>query len=228
MELPERVALITGAASGLGLATARAFAREGATVIVNDLSLSLSQEAASSLGKGHSAVVGDVSDEKHVKLMVAEALERHGKIDILVNNAGVPDSFTPTVEQPLSHWQRLIDIHLTGTYLVSKTVAPSMIARRCGSHSEFELDRRRPRAPGSHRLQRGQGRDRDADARAWLRVGAAWRPGQRGRAGLHSDSFDGKAHRRRQDRRAAHPQTHPDGHDGESGGCRGRSGFSRL
>jgi NAD(P)-dependent dehydrogenase (short-subunit alcohol dehydrogenase family) len=64
--------------------------------------------------------------------MVAEALERHGKIDILVNNAGVPDSFVPTVEQPLSHWQRLIDIHLTGTYLVSKGVAPSMIARRSG------------------------------------------------------------------------------------------------
>jgi len=76
--------------------------------------------------------VGDVSDEKQVKLMVAETLERHGKIDILVNNAGVPDSFVPTVEQPLSHWQRLIDIHLTGTYLVSKAVAPSMIAQRSG------------------------------------------------------------------------------------------------
>ena len=132
MELMGRVALITGAASGLGLATARAFAREGATVIINDLHLPLAQEAAGSLGAGHSAVVGDVSDEKQVKLMVAETLERHGKIDILVNNAGVPDSFVPTVEQPLSHWQRLIDIHLTGTYLVSKTVAPSMIAQRSG------------------------------------------------------------------------------------------------
>jgi NAD(P)-dependent dehydrogenase (short-subunit alcohol dehydrogenase family) len=132
MELQGRIALITGAGSGLGLATAQAFAREGATVVVNDLRLTSAEETASSLGANHSAVGGDVSDEKQVKLMVAEALERHGKIDILVNNAGVPDSFVPTVEQPLSHWQRLIDIHLTGTYLVSKGVAPSMIARRSG------------------------------------------------------------------------------------------------
>jgi NAD(P)-dependent dehydrogenase (short-subunit alcohol dehydrogenase family) len=132
MELQRRVALITGAASGLGLATARALAREGATIVINDLHLPLAQEAAVSLGDGHSAVVGDVSDETQVTAMVAKALERHGKIDILVNNAGVPDTFTPTVDQPLSHWQRLIDIHLTGTYLVSKAVAPSMIARRSG------------------------------------------------------------------------------------------------
>ena len=132
MELEGRVALITGAASGLGLATARAFAREGATIVINDLHLPLAQEAARGLGERHSAAAGDVSDENQVKAMVAETLDRHGKIDVLVNNAGVPDSFTPTVDQPLSHWQRLIDVHLTGTYLVSKTVAPSMIARRSG------------------------------------------------------------------------------------------------
>jgi NAD(P)-dependent dehydrogenase (short-subunit alcohol dehydrogenase family) len=132
MELQGRVALITGAGSGLGLATARVFAREGATIVINDLRLPLAQEAARGFGANHSAVAADVSDEKQVKAMVAEALERHGKIDILVNNAGVPDSFVPTVEQPLSHWQRLIDVHLTGTYLVSRTVAPSMIARRSG------------------------------------------------------------------------------------------------
>jgi NAD(P)-dependent dehydrogenase (short-subunit alcohol dehydrogenase family) len=132
LELEGRVALVTGAASGLGLATARAFARAGATVVINDLSLPLAGQAAMALGGKHSAVAGDVSDEAQVKAMVAEALDRHGKIDILVNNAGLPDSFTPTVDQSLSHWQRLIDVHLTGTYLVSKTVAPSMIARRSG------------------------------------------------------------------------------------------------
>ena len=64
--------------------------------------------------------------------MVDAVLARFGRIDILVNNAGMPDSFTPTVDQTLAHWQRLIDVHLTGTYLVSKTVAPSMIAQRSG------------------------------------------------------------------------------------------------
>ncbi len=132
MELQGRVALITGAGSGLGLATARVFAREGARVIINDIRLEAAEAAARSLGEGHIAIAGDVSDEAAVNAMVAEAIARCGKIDILVNNAGVPDSFTPTVDQPLAHWQRLIDIHLTGTYLVSKTVAPGMIDRGSG------------------------------------------------------------------------------------------------
>jgi NAD(P)-dependent dehydrogenase (short-subunit alcohol dehydrogenase family) len=132
MELEGRVALVTGAGSGLGLATVRAFAREGATVVINDLRESVAEEAAASLGDRHMSIGGDVSDEDQVKAMVGAVLERRGKIDILVNNAGMPDSFVPTVEQPLSHWQRLIDVHLTGTYLVSKTVAPSMIDRGSG------------------------------------------------------------------------------------------------
>jgi NAD(P)-dependent dehydrogenase (short-subunit alcohol dehydrogenase family) len=132
MQLENRIALVTGAASGLGLATATAFAREGAIVVINDLRLEAAEAAAASLGEKHFAVGGDVSSEEAVKAMVEAVLARFGRIDILVNNAGMPDSFTPTVDQTLSHWQRLIDVHLTGTYLVSKTVAPSMIAQRSG------------------------------------------------------------------------------------------------
>jgi NAD(P)-dependent dehydrogenase (short-subunit alcohol dehydrogenase family) len=126
MELRDKVALITGAGSGLGLSTAKAFAREGAKVVVNDLREDAAR-AAADLGPDHSAVAGDVSKETDVATMVSAAVGRFGRIDILVNDAGVPDSFVPTVEQPLPHWQRLIDIHLTGTYLVSKTVAPHTI-----------------------------------------------------------------------------------------------------
>lgn len=133
MELQGRVALITGAGSGLGLATARTFAREGARVVINDLKAESAQAAATALGPEHAAVGGDVSSENDVKAMVAATLERFGRIDILVNNAGVPDSFAPTVDLPLSHWQRLIDIHLTGTYLVSKTVAPQMMKQGGGA-----------------------------------------------------------------------------------------------
>lgn len=132
MELQGRVALITGAGSGLGLATAQVFAREGARVIINDIRPEAAQDAAASLGPGHLAIGGDVADEASVTAMVAWAQAQCGRIDILVNNAGVPDSFVPTVDQPLAHWQRLIDIHLTGTYLVSKTVAPGMIAQGSG------------------------------------------------------------------------------------------------
>jgi NAD(P)-dependent dehydrogenase (short-subunit alcohol dehydrogenase family) len=132
MELQDRVALITGAGSGLGLATAQAFAREGARVVINDLRADVAEAAAHRLGAAHDAVGGDVSREADVAAMVQSVISRHGRIDILVNNAGVPDSLVPTVDQPLSHWQRLIDVHLTGTYLVSKTVAPHMIARKSG------------------------------------------------------------------------------------------------
>jgi NAD(P)-dependent dehydrogenase (short-subunit alcohol dehydrogenase family) len=132
-QLKGRIALITGAGSGLGLATATAFAGEGATVVINDLREDVARKAAAELpGDGHWSVGGDVSDEAAVRAMVDTVLARSGRIDILVNNAGIADSFVPTVEQPLSHWQRLIDIHLTGTYLVSKTVAPSMIAQGSG------------------------------------------------------------------------------------------------
>lgn len=122
-----KTVLVTGGGSGLGLATARRFAEGGATVVVNDLREEAAVKAAADLGPGHLGVPGDVSNEADVNYFVEKAAALTGRIDILVNNAGVPDSFVPTVEQELSHWQRLIDIHLTGTYLVSKTVARCMI-----------------------------------------------------------------------------------------------------
>ena len=133
MELDGKVALVTGGGSGLGLATARAFAREGAKVVVNDLREETARAAADGLGAGHGAVAGDVSKEADVEAMVRSVIDRFGRIDILINNAGVPDSFLPTVDKPFEHWQRLIDIHLTGTYLVSQKVAPHMIAQGSGA-----------------------------------------------------------------------------------------------
>lgn len=133
MELKGKIALVTGAGSGLGLSTAKAFVREGATVMINDLRDHTAEDAAKELGAGHGSVGGDVSKEADVEAMVRATLDRFGRIDILINNAGVPDSFAPTIEQPLSHWQRLIDIHLTGTYLVSQKVAPHMIAQGGGA-----------------------------------------------------------------------------------------------
>ena len=114
-ELAGRVALITGAGSGLGLATARAFAAEGAQIVINDLRLEAAEVAAAALradfpGMAHFAIGGDVSDEATVTAMVADVEAQAGRIDILVNNAGMPDSFVPTVDQPLTHWQRLIDV----------------------------------------------------------------------------------------------------------------------
>lgn len=124
IELRDKVVLITGAGSGLGLSSAKAFAREGAKVVVTDLRENAARAAAEGLGSNYSAIGADVSRETDVAAMASAVVGRFSRIDILVNDAGVPDSLVPTVEQPLPHWQRPIDIHLTGTYLVSKTVAP--------------------------------------------------------------------------------------------------------
>jgi len=123
-----KVVLITGAAAGLGFAAARRFAEGGARVVINDLREDAAITAAAELGPQHVGVGGDVAGEADVKTFVDRALAIDGHIDVLVNNAGIGDPFTPTVDQELARWQRMLDIHLTGTYLVSKTVAPHMIA----------------------------------------------------------------------------------------------------
>jgi NAD(P)-dependent dehydrogenase (short-subunit alcohol dehydrogenase family) len=127
-----RTALVTGGASGLGLATGRKFAACGGTVIICDVDGDAAQAAAAELGGDHLAVCGDVSDETAVATFVALAQRHRGHIDIVVNSAGVSDTFVPTVEQDPSHWRRLIDVNLTGTFLVSHAVAPAMIERRSG------------------------------------------------------------------------------------------------
>lgn len=126
-----QVALVTGGGSGLGLETARRLAQGGARVVVNDLGAEAAEAAAASLGEGHLGLGGDVSSEDDVAAFVADAVVRCGRIDVLVNNAGIPDPFVPTVSLELARWQRLLDVHLTGTFLVSKAVAGEMI--RAGS-----------------------------------------------------------------------------------------------
>jgi NAD(P)-dependent dehydrogenase (short-subunit alcohol dehydrogenase family) len=131
-EFHHSIVLVTGGGSGIGEATAGAFARAGATVVVADLNRDRAHSVASGLGSRHLAVSGDVACEADVVAMVQAAQDRYGRIDVVVNSAGIPDSFKPTVEQDLAHWRRLIDVHLTGTYLVSRTAAPGMLARRKG------------------------------------------------------------------------------------------------
>ncbi len=91
MLLQGKVALITGAASerGIGRATAEIFAQQGAKVIIVDLDLAQSQNAAKALGEGHLGLAANVANEEQVKVAVEQALQHYGKIDILINNAGI-------------------------------------------------------------------------------------------------------------------------------------------
>lgn len=125
--------LITGGASGLGLAGAQAFAAAGARVCIADLDEAAAGQAVGQLGSQHLAVLGDVALEADVTHMVKTAESAFGGIDILVNCAGIPDVFKPTVEQDYEQFKRLVDIHLGGTYLVSKTAGRAMLTRGSGA-----------------------------------------------------------------------------------------------
>jgi len=130
-----KVALVTGAARGIGKATALALARHGADVAVNYLSQQEKAEAVAAaicaMGRRAAVVQGDVSKEGDVKRLVREAVEAVGPIDILVNNAGIASSCW-LHEMSLVEWQRTIDVDLTSVFLVTREILPSMMERRKG------------------------------------------------------------------------------------------------
>ena len=127
--LEGKVALVTGATSGIGLATVRAFAREGAIVIINGRSEEKGLEIERELkDKGYDVVFikADVSKSSEVKAMFKRVEETLGKLHILVNNAGVP-SFASLMELTEEEWDRVININLKGVFLCSKYAVPLMI-----------------------------------------------------------------------------------------------------
>ena len=132
MRLRGRTALITGAARGIGLATARAFLREECAVAMADIDGPAAERAATQLGEGTMALQLDVAQPASVAAGVAAVVDRFGQIDILVNNAGVGGN-TPFLDTTLEEWNRIIQINLTGAFLVAQAVALTMAAREGGS-----------------------------------------------------------------------------------------------
>ena len=132
-ELNSYVVLITGGASGLGLAGAQAFAREGATVVIVDLKETDATQAASTLGSKHFGLACDVADESQVNHAVDMVVKKLGRIDVLINCAGIADQVKPTIEQDMAHFRRLLDIHLTGSYMMTKACATVMLKQGKGN-----------------------------------------------------------------------------------------------
>jgi 3-oxoacyl-[acyl-carrier protein] reductase len=130
-----RVALITGAARGMGRACALAFAGEGARVVVVDANLAGAQgvcgEIESAGGKGI-ALSCDVSRSDHVGEMLRRALEAFGTIDILVNNAGILRATTPLETISEEEWDMVLDVNLKGAFLCTRAVLPIMRKRHYG------------------------------------------------------------------------------------------------
>ena len=125
-----RVAFVTGAANGIGRATALAFAREAANVVVADVSEEGNQETSrmiEELGGRALAVRCDVSRPEDVKAALDKALEAFGRLDFAFNNAGVEQPITAAAEITEEEWNRIIRINLSGVFLCMKYEIPLML-----------------------------------------------------------------------------------------------------
>jgi NAD(P)-dependent dehydrogenase (short-subunit alcohol dehydrogenase family) len=131
MSMKDKVALVTGASSGIGRATASAFAAKGASVVLaarrqEELD-SLVVEIEAGGGKA-TAIKTDVSQAKDVEQMVAHAIDTFGRLDFAVNNAGIEGVIAPIVDLPEEDWDRVLDINLKGNYLCLRYEARAMLA----------------------------------------------------------------------------------------------------
>ena len=130
----DRVALVTGAARGIGATIAERFAQEGATVIVADIVIDAANETAdrikSSGGKAEAAKL-NVTDKKQVDTLVKDIVEHHGKLDILINNAGITRDDL-AMRMKIEDWDAVIDVNLKGTWIPSQAVIRPMRKQRWG------------------------------------------------------------------------------------------------
>lgn len=120
-----KTAIVTGAAQGIGRAIAERLGSEGARVFVADLNEAGAKAAAKAIGKSAIAVVCDVGDEKSVKKLHAQVEKEAESVDILVNNAAIVP-FQPWDDVDLAHWRRIIDVNLTGVFLMSRAASDQM------------------------------------------------------------------------------------------------------
>ena len=126
-----RVAIVTGAARGLGLAAAERLYERGASVVINVRDRERAEAAARSLGERAIAVPGDVAAPEVADDIVRRTLERFGRVDILVNNAAMARS-TRFPDLTVEEWRRALEVNLTAPFLLTKAVLPAMRARHYG------------------------------------------------------------------------------------------------
>jgi glucose 1-dehydrogenase len=141
MRLKEKVALVTGASSGIGQAIATRFAAEGAHVVVNyrpggHVEREAAEREAASFGPTSIAVAADVSRREEVEQMIEEVISKFGRIDIAINNAGI-EIKRPFLEVTDEEWNKVIAVNLFGSYLVSQVAAREMVKRGEGGKLIF-------------------------------------------------------------------------------------------
>jgi NAD(P)-dependent dehydrogenase (short-subunit alcohol dehydrogenase family) len=129
--LESKVALITGAAGGIGRASALLFAREGARLVIGDRDAGGLQETARLVREADgdvTAVAGDVTDAGHAKALVGAALDGHGRLDCAFNNAGIPGPMAPLADYADDDFLRVMEINVHGIWLALQQQIPAMLA----------------------------------------------------------------------------------------------------
>jgi NAD(P)-dependent dehydrogenase (short-subunit alcohol dehydrogenase family) len=127
------VAMVTGAGDGIGWATAQVFARRGYAVALIDIDADKVAAKAAELGNTHVGIACDVSSETQVKAAFAEVDRAFGRLDALVNNAGIGSPHLPTSEQTIESFEKVLGVHLTGTFLFSREAHAVMKPRGIGA-----------------------------------------------------------------------------------------------
>lgn len=132
MRLQDKVAIVTGGASGIGEFTVREMLKQGAKVVIADFDDAGGQKLADELGEGVSFIHVDVSNEEQVEAMVKHSVDTFGKVDILFSNAGI-GSTGATHELSLEDWNKTISVNLSGVFLCAKYALKEMVKQGSGS-----------------------------------------------------------------------------------------------
>ena len=155
IRLTDRVALVTGGASGIGLAIAEALGEAGARVVIGDLSEGAIADAVAALAAKGVQASGkrlDVTDSSRVTVVADEIASEFGRIDILINNAGIARSETPAEHVTDEHWKNVLDVNLNGSFWCARAVGRHMLAQgagaivNIGSMSGFIVNRPQPQS----------------------------------------------------------------------------------
>ncbi|MEC0229559.1 SDR family oxidoreductase [Paenibacillus alba] len=136
MKLSGKVAVVTGAASGMGKAIAELFAEEGAKVVVSDLRVETAQTVVSGIeAKGGTAIAiaANVAKEEDVQHLIDTTVKEYGTVDILINNAGIMDNFVPAGDLTDELWERVFAINTTGPMRTIRKVLPIFTERKSGA-----------------------------------------------------------------------------------------------
>lgn len=131
-EQPSRTVVVTGAGSGIGRAIAEAFAAQGDTVYVCDISTERVEEVATALGAPQRGSTVDVSDGDQIGTFVRSAHDQTGRLDVLVSAAGIFDGYAGVTETSPELWRKILDVNLTGCFLGTKVAAEVMIPQASG------------------------------------------------------------------------------------------------